>query len=130
MGKAALKKEKEDNKRKKEGNMNKLKDMLVDNEKQKAIKEQAKVEEEREAIRLQKEYAQMLKDQEEKRGKHLIEIQKKQQQKFTALVNATADIGKKAEEDAIRAEKELKRRQTDYDNKEKAKKDKLENEME
>merc|ERR1712129_454103 len=97
---------------------------------QKAIKERARKQEEAEAIQLQLEYAKMLKEQEEKREKHLVQIQKKQQQKFNALIASTADIGKKAEEDAIRAEKELTRRQKAYDDKERAKKKKLEDEME
>lgn len=128
--KAALKNEKEDNKKKKDSNMAKLKEMLIDNEKQKAIKERARKKEEEEAVQLQLEYAAMLKEQEEKREKHLVQIQKKQQQKFNALIASTADIGKKAEEDAIRAEKELTRRQKAYDDKERAKKKKLEDEME
>merc|ERR1719295_2071538 len=100
--KAALKREKEDNAAKKEKNMAVLKQMLIDNEKQKAIKERARKREEEEAIVLQLEYAKMLKEQEEKREKHLIEIQKKQQQKFNALIASTADIGVKAAEDALR----------------------------
>jgi len=128
--KLALKKEKEENAAKKDNNMAKLKDMLIDNEKQKAIKEAARKQEEAEAIQLQLEYAKMLKEQEEKRNKHLVEIQKKQQQKFNALIASTADIGTKAKEDAIRAEKELKRRQKAADEKEMAKKKKLADEME
>jgi len=128
--KAALKREKEDNAAKKEKNMAVLKQMLIDNEKQKAIKERARKREEEEAIVLQLEYAKMLKDQEEKREKHLIEIQKKQQQKFNALIASTADIGVKAAEDALRAEKELKRRQKEADVKEALKKKKLADEME
>lgn len=127
--KLALKREKEDNAAKKDNNMAKLKDMLIDNEKQKAIKERARKVEEAEAIQLQLEYAKMLKEQEEKRDKHLVEIQKKQQQKFNALIASTADIGTKAKEDAIRAEKELKRRQRESDDKETAKKQKLSDEM-
>merc|ERR1712129_223014 len=123
------KREKEDNAAKKDNNMAKLKDMLIDNEKQKAIKERARKQEEAEAIQLQLEYAKMLKEQEEKRNKHLVEIQKKQQQKFNALIASTADIGTKAKEDAIRAEKELKRRQKASDDKETAKKKKLDDEM-
>jgi len=128
--KAALKREKEDNAAKKEDNMSVLKQMLVDNEKQKAIKQRARKKEEEEAVLLQLEYAKMLKEQEEKRGAALAEIQKKQQQKFNALMDATADVSKKAEEDAIRAEKELKRRQREADLKEAAKKKKLADEME
>merc|ERR1740131_562366 len=76
----------------------KLKQALA---KQKALKERARKQEEAEAIVLQQEYAKMLQRQEEKREKQLIE--------------STADVGLKAQEDAIRAEKELKRRQRAYD---------------
>merc|ERR1719331_640344 len=64
----------------------------------------------------------MLKEQEEKRAKHLQTIQAKQQQKFMALMDATADIREKAEEDAKKAEIELKRRQKVADQKDQAKK--------
>ena len=87
--------------------MAKLKEMLVDNKKQKAIKEGARRQEEAEAVVLEKK-------QEEKRDKHVVEIQKKQQQKFNSLIASTADVGVKAQEDAIRAEKEVRRRQRAY----------------
>jgi len=121
--KLALAKEQREKKEKKEANMAKLKDMLIDNERQKALKEQQRLKEEEEAIRLQKEYAAMLLEQEEKRAQHLQTIQAKQQQKFMALINATADIREKAEEDAKRAEVELKRRQKEQDEKDRAKKE-------
>merc|ERR1740131_162596 len=127
--KQALAREKEDNAAKKDNNMAMLKGMLIDNEKQKALKERARKQEEAEAIVLQQEYAKMLQRQEEKREKQLKEIQKKQEQKFNALIESTADVGLKAQEDAIRAEKELKRRQRAYDEREAAKKQKLEDEM-
>merc|ERR1712129_359041 len=98
------------------------------NEKQKAIKEKARLEEEKDAIRLQKEYANMLKEQEEKREKRLKATYEKQQ-KFQALMSATSGIREKAEEDARKAEIELRRRQELQDKKEQLKKEKLENEM-
>merc|ERR1712129_566622 len=98
------------------------------NEKQKAIKEKARLEEEKDAIRLQKEYANMLKEQEEKREKRLKATYEKQQQ-FQALMSATSGIREKAEEDARKAEIELRRRQELQDKKEQSKKEKLENEM-
>merc|ERR1712157_468113 len=55
--KKALLKEKEDAQKKKEAHKATLQSMLIDNEKQKAIKEKARLEEEKDAIRLQKEYA-------------------------------------------------------------------------
>lgn len=127
--KKALLKDKKDNEMKKEQNMAKLKEMLIDNEKQKAIKEKIRLAEEADAIRLQKEYANMLKEQEEKREKRLKATYEKQQQKFQALMSATSGIREKAEEDAKRAEIELKRRQKLQDEKERLKKEKLENEM-
>lgn len=127
--KKALLKDKKDNQMKKEQNMGKLKEMLIDNEKQKAIKEKIRLAEEADAIRLQKEYANMLKEQEEKREKRLKATYEKQQQKFQALMSATSGIREKAEEDAKRAEIELKRRQKLQDEKERLKKEKLKNEM-
>ena len=100
-----------------------LKGMLIDNEKQKARKQ-----EEAEAMVLQQEYAKMLQMQEEKRDKQLREIQK-QQHKFNALIASTADVDVKAQEDALRAEKEFKWRQRAFDDKEAAEKQKLEHEM-
>jgi len=120
--KMALAKEKREKLEKKEKNMSKLKEMLIDNERQKALKEGQRLKEEEEAIRLQKEYAKMLKEQEEKRALHLKTIQAKQQKKFNALISATADIREKAEEDARKAELELKRRQKMQDEKEMKKK--------
>merc|ERR1712129_390560 len=84
---------------------------------------------EKDAIRLQKEYANMLKEQEEKREKRLKATYEKQQQKFQALMSATSGIREKAEEDARKAEIELRRRQELQDKKEQLKKEKLENEM-
>jgi len=127
--KKALLKEKVENKMKKEQNMEKLKEMLIDNEKQKAIKEQIRLDEEADAIRLQKEYAKMLKEQEEKREKRLKATYEKQQKKFQALISATADITEKAKEDARKAEIELKKRQKLQDEKERLKQEKLKNEM-
>lgn len=127
--KKALLKEKEDAQKKKEAHKATLQSMLIDNEKQKAIKEKARLEEEKDAIRLQKEYAKMLKEQEEKREKRLKATYEKQQQKFQALMSATSGIREKAEEDARKAEIELKRRQELQDKKERLKKEKLEKEM-
>jgi len=116
--KKALAVEQREKVEKKERVMATLKDMLIDNERQKALKEEQRLKEEEEAIRLQKEYAKMLKEQEEKRAQHLKVIQAKQQQKFMALISATADVREKAEEDAKKAEVELKRRQKVADQKE------------
>ena len=127
--KKALLAEKMENKAKKECNMLKLKEMLIDNEKQKAIKEKIRLDEDADAIRLQKEYAQMLKEQEEKREKRLKATYEKQQQKFQALISATADITEKAKEDARKAEIELKKRQKLQDKKERLKQEKLKHEM-
>ena len=55
-----------------------LKDMLIDNEKQKALHERARKQDEAEAIVLQQKYAKMLQMHQEKRDKQLKEIQKKQ----------------------------------------------------
>ena len=54
------------------------------------------------------------KKQEEKRDKHVVEIQTKQQQQFNSLITSPAGVGVKAQEDAIRAEKEVRRRQRAY----------------
>merc|ERR1711971_425704 len=68
-------------------------------------------------------------EQEEKREKRLKATYEKQQQKFQALMSATSGIREKAEEDARKAEIELRRRQELQDKKERLKKEKLENEM-
>jgi len=119
--KAALSKEQREKAEKKELNMAKLKDMLIDNERQKALKEEQRLKEEEEAIRLQAEYAVMLKEQEEKRGAALRLIQAKQQQKFKALINATEGVREQAQRDAERADIEMARRQRAADQKEEAK---------
>merc|ERR1712154_353168 len=74
------------------------------------------------AIRLQKEYANMLKEQEEKREKRLKATYEKQQKKFNALISATSDVREKEEEDAKRAELEQRKREKLQDEKERAKK--------
>jgi len=121
--KVALEEEQREKAEKKELNMAKLKDMLIDNERQKALKEEQRLKEEEEAIRLQAEYAAMLKEQEEKRGAALRVIQAKQQQKFKALINATEGVREQAQRDAEKAERELARRQRVADRKEEAKRE-------
>lgn len=122
--KLALAKEQREKIEKKERVMATLQGMLEDNERQKALKEELRLKDEEEAIRLQKEYAKMLKEQEEKRAQHLKLIQAKQQQKFMALISATADVREQAQADAERADAELKRRQKVADQKEEAKREK------
>jgi len=119
--KKALAVEQREKVEKKERVMATLKDMLIDNERQKALKEEQRLKEEEEAIRLQAEYAVMLKEQEEKRGAALRLIQAKQQQKFKALINATEGVREQAQRDAERADIEMARRQRAADQKEEAK---------
>lgn len=121
--------EKKQKQEKKILNKQKLQQMLVDNDKQKALKLQELKLEELEAIQLQKVYIKMCDEQDLKREQRLLEIQKKQQQKFQALVNANKDLNERAAADSKKAKIEQIRLQKLDDVKQAKKKAKLKADM-
>merc|ERR1712048_847486 len=111
-----------DRKRKKHEEMQQV---LVENAKYKAIvlEEQKKLAEE--DIRLQKQYAEMLKKQEEARSKRLKEMFAQAEQKAGNLLDFTAEERKKLQEIEDRAARELEERLAADDEKQRLKKERL-----
>lgn len=102
-----------------------MQEVLVENAKYKAIvlEEQKKLAEE--DIRLQKQYAEMLKNQEEARSKRLTEMFAQAEEKAGNLLDFTAVERKKLQEIEDRAARELKQRLAADDEKNRLKKERL-----